>query len=57
MSTSYQFDWVDFYKELAAKLPKYKDRRQELIQLVQKIYAETGINMPTLQTERNRGQM
>ena len=43
-----QFDWVPFYKELAWKLLKYKDNRQELIHLVRQIYEMTGISMPTL---------
>ena len=43
-----QFDWVEFYKELAWKLMPYKDNRQELIHLVRQIYEMTGIGMPTL---------
>ncbi len=33
-----QFDWVDFYKELASKLLQYKDNRQELVEKVRRIY-------------------
>lgn len=43
------FNWVDFYKELARKLLPYKNNRQELISKVNQIYADTGINMPTLE--------
>ncbi len=43
-----QFDWVEFYKELAWKLMPYKDNRQELIDLVRQIYEMTGISKSTL---------
>lgn len=45
MSNTNQFDWVDFYKELAAKLLQYKNNRAELISKVLKIYETTGINL------------
>ena len=48
MSTVNQFDWVDFYKELAEKLRAYKNNRLELVAKVRKIYEMTGINLPTL---------
>lgn len=44
-----QFVWVDFYKEFASKLLAYKNNREELVKKVKEIYAETGINMPTLE--------
>lgn len=44
-----QFVWVDFYKEFAGKLLAYKNNREELVKKVKAIYAETGINMPTLE--------
>lgn len=46
-----QFDWVDFYKELAAKLLHYKDNRDELLSTIRKTYDEIGINLPTLERE------
>lgn len=51
MSNANQFDWVDFYKELASKLLQYKDNRQELVEKVRKIYEITGINLPTLERD------
>ena len=51
MSSTNQFDWVDFYKELASKLLQYKDNRQELVENVRKIYEITGINLPTLERD------
>lgn len=51
MSNTNQFDWVDFYKELAGKLLEYKDNRQELVEKVRKIYETTGINLPTLEKD------
>lgn len=38
MSTTNQYDWVDFYKELASKLLLYKNDRKELVDKVLKIY-------------------
>ena len=46
-----QFAWVDFYKEFANKLLEYKDKRDQLIELVKRIYSETGINLPTLELD------
>ena len=46
-----QFEWVDFYKEFADRLLEYKNKRNELIELVKTIYRETGINMPTLEID------
>lgn len=51
MSNAKQFDWVDFYKELAGKLLQYKNNRKELIEKVLKIYKTTGVVLPKL--ERN----
>lgn len=46
-----QFAWVDFYKEFAGKLLAYKNNRGELVDKVRAIYAEAGINMPTLEKD------
>ena len=51
MSTNNQFDWVEFYKELAGKLLAYKGNRQELITKVKQIFSDTGINMPKLEKD------
>ena len=51
MSTNNQFDWVDFYKELAGKLLAYKGNRQELITKVKQVFSDTGINMPKLEKD------
>ena len=44
-----QFQWVDFYQELADRLLTYKDDRTALIEKVKAVYANTQINMPTLE--------
>lgn len=41
-------DWVSFYKELAPKLLQYKDNRQQLVEIVKKIFEKADINMPKL---------
>lgn len=51
MSNTNQFDWVDFYKELASKLLNYKKNRHELVDKVRRIYETTGINLPTLEKD------
>ncbi len=51
MSKTVQFDWVDFYKELAGILRSYKSNRTELISKVRSIYDTTGINLPTLEKD------
>lgn len=52
METINQFDWVDFYKDFANTLLQYKNNREILVEKVEKIYEITGIDMPTL--ERNK---
>ena len=51
MNERNQYDWVDFYKEFAGELLKYKGNRQELIDIVKQIYIDTGISMPTLEKD------
>lgn len=51
MSTSNQFDWVDFYKEFAGILLSYKNNRPALIAKVRQIYEITGLNLPTLEKD------
>lgn len=43
--------WVDFYKELAEKLLEFREKRDELIIKIQKVYELAEIKLPTL--ERN----
>lgn len=52
MNNTNQFDWVDFYKEFANTLLQYKNNRGILVEKVEKIYELTGIDIPTL--ERNK---
>ena len=51
MKEQNQYDWVDFYREFASILLDYKNRRNELIEKVEAIYAMTGISMPTLERD------
>ena len=46
-----QYEWVSLYKEIAQKLLKYRSNRKDLIQMVRQVYAETQINLPTLEQE------
>ena len=52
MDNTNQFDWIDFYKEFANTLLQYKNNRGILVEKVEKIYELTGIDIPTL--ERNK---
>ncbi len=38
MNAENQFDWVEFYKELASKLLQYKASRADLVDKVKQIY-------------------
>ena len=49
MSSINQFDWVDFYKELAHKLLPYKENRQELVAKIYRIFEISGFQMPDLE--------
>lgn len=51
MAEKNQFDWVDFYKELAHKLLPYKGDRKALIEKVKRIYEDTDLNLPTLEKD------
>ena len=51
MGSTNQFDWVGFYKELAFTLLQYKENRNGLIAKVYKIFENTEINMPKLETD------
>lgn len=51
MEDENQFDWVPFYKELAEKLLPYKDNRQALLPKVRQIFEQTGITMPSLESD------
>lgn len=46
-----QFEWVEFYKAFAEELLQYKDKRNELIQIIRKVYEEIDINLPTLEKD------
>lgn len=46
-----KYDWVDFYKEFAKELMKYKENRKDLILKVKEIYENTGIDLPTLEKD------
>ena len=43
------FIWADIYKELADRLRQYRDDRTELIGLIQDVYHDLGMKLPTLE--------
>lgn len=51
MSSAKQFDWANFYEELAGKLLPYKENRQELIAKVYEIFEISGMKMPKLEED------
>lgn len=51
MSDQNQFNWVQFYSELAEKLLMYKDDRKILLPKVRQIFDKSNINMPRLETD------
>ena len=48
MTTDSQYSWPRFFMELADKLLAFKDDRQALIATLQHVYAELGMDLPTL---------
>lgn len=44
--SEHQFDWVDFYSEMADKLLLFKNDRQVLLQHIKEIYTSTGLKYP-----------
>ncbi|MED9969177.1 MAG: winged helix-turn-helix domain-containing protein [Ruminococcus sp.] len=44
-----QFDWILFYEEFADKLLAYKDNRQELIEIINRVYQYAEIKMPIME--------
>ena len=48
MTMDSQYSWPRFFMELADKLLAFKDDRQALIATLQHIYAELGMDLPTL---------
>lgn len=45
-----QYDWIDFYTELATKLLPFKDDRKTLIQKINAVYAVAGLSVPKLES-------
>ncbi len=45
------FEWLDFFKELADKLLQYRNNRRELILKAKNIYKIAGLKDPTLEGE------
>ena len=45
--------WVDTYTEIAKKLLQFKNNRQALIKIIQEVYAEINIKLPTLERDNN----
>ena len=53
MNEKNEFEWIAFHQEFASKLLNYKAHRTELVEKVKAIYANTGMNMPTLERNNN----
>ena len=48
MTRDSQYSWPRFFMELADKLLAFKEDRQALIATLQHVYAELGMDLPTL---------
>lgn len=44
-----KIEWAAFYMEFGEKLLEYKDNRRELINKIQKVFSNLGMNLPTLE--------
>ncbi|MBQ1518041.1 MAG: GTPase, partial [Clostridia bacterium] len=52
-----EFTWIPFYMEFADKLREYKDRRSDLVELINKVFENArfenpNINLPKLEKDR-----
>ena len=48
----YNYEWVDIYQELADKLLEYKDKREELIDIIYKIFSKIeGVKLAKLEDD------
>lgn len=45
-----KFTWIDFYTQFANAILKYKNNHQELVKIIKQVYANTGINMPKMES-------
>ena len=43
-----QFDWINFYSELATKLLSYKNDRKTLIEKIKSVYTSIDMKIPKL---------
>ena len=48
-----QFEWTDFYMELADKLLDFKNDRASLIEKIKDIYTAINIKLPTLEKDND----
>ena len=53
MENNSKFTWIPFYMELADKLIPFKSNREQLIQIVLRVYEKTGIKLPTLERDND----
>ncbi|MCD7768834.1 MAG: AAA family ATPase [Oscillospiraceae bacterium] len=53
MRETNQFDWVNFYREVADKLLAFKGNRSELIAKVRQVFKTAGLNLPTLEKDND----
>ena len=49
-----KFAWTNFYMELATALLKYKNNRTELLNILEIIFANTGMNFPFKEKRKER---
>ena len=43
------FDWINYYREFATSIARYKNDRRELVERLKKTYAKANIPMPILE--------
>ena len=43
--------WINYYQEFANKLLQYKDNRASLIEIINQVFSNTGINMPKMESD------
>ncbi|MCF0141526.1 MAG: AAA family ATPase [Mogibacterium sp.] len=53
MSKYNNFEWIEWYREFADKLLAYKEDRSSLIEIIESVYDEIDINLPTLEKDND----
>ena len=49
---NHKFTWIDTYIELSNKILEYRNKRGELIKLLQQVFNEVGMKNPFMENDK-----